>query len=137
MDGYKKKFHQKIQNNVETFTKLNPNTPKIILSYKYAILFLTIRSLGLNTKFKAAPKIRSFLTHCLLHVGLSRFIRSLDLPEEPTGSNLKPANPITPVGRRQVFTPETIFGGLSFGFPPLKPKKPEPTERFPDSSQNF
>ena len=34
-------------------------------------------------------------------------------------------------------SPETDSGGSGFGFPPLKPEKPEPTKRFPDSSQNF
>jgi len=34
-------------------------------------------------------------------------------------------------------SPETDSGRSGFGFPPLKPEKPEPTKRFPDSSQNF
>ena len=31
-------------------------------------------------------------------------------------------------------SPKTDSSGSGFGFPPLKPKKSEPTERFPDSS---
>ena len=38
-------------------TKPNPNTPKIILSYKWKFS-LSIKRIGLNTKFEIAPKTR-------------------------------------------------------------------------------
>ena len=38
-------------------TKPNPNTPKIILSYKQKFS-LSIQRIGLNTKFETAPKTR-------------------------------------------------------------------------------
>ena len=40
-------------------------------------------------------------------------------------------------GQRRVFTTRNRFQWVSFGFPPLKQEKPEPTESFPASGQNF
>ena len=37
--------------------------------------------------------------------------------------------------RRQVFTTRNRFWRVSFGFPPLKSEKPEPTESFPASGK--
>ena len=67
-----------------------------------------------------------------LKVGLSRFIRVPDPPKEPTWN--RPIRLLWRIGSGSS-SPENDSEGLVFGFPPLKPEKPEPIEfrsKFPE-----
>ena len=80
------------------------------------------------------------ISHTMISLNVSPIpsrVVQIDPITQPTRRiDPNPTNPTTTVGRRQVLTIRNRFWRVSFGFPPLKPEKPEPTKRFPDPGQN-
>ena len=77
-------------------------------------------------------------------LGLSKFIRIPDPPEEPTRSNPKLTDPTTSAGRRQVFITRNQFCRVRLRFSSLKTRKTQTDRKIskfrlknPNSDQNF
>ena len=64
-------------------------------------------------------------------LGLSKHIRWPDPPEDPTGTDPKPADPTYSSNRRRIFSTKNWLQQVGFGFSPPKTRKPEPTGEKP------